>query len=163
MCFTDSNIRNVVLFNVDWRWFVGNVCRDGLPARVAAPKIKIIPGGQRCEHTPASRYLGDRSRGQVLESSDKAGLVRRATWRYFPAETRGVPLIAQSVDVACVRQSREAGLVGHELLTRRELWEGLGLFIAQELVQRLVYADRASRIKNCLFKCVSFDGSTEIV
>lgn len=122
MCLTNSDIRNVVVFNVDWRWLVGNICRDGLPAGVAAPEVKIIPCGQRCEHIPTSSYLRDWARGQVLESSDMAGLVRRATWRYFPAETRGVPLIAKGVDVAFVRQSREAGLVGHELLTGRELW-----------------------------------------
>lgn len=162
MCLTDSNIRNIVFFDVDWRWFVGDICWDGLPAGVAAPNIEIVSRSQRCKHVPTSSYLGDRSRGQVLESSDKAGLVRRASWRYFTAETRGVPLIAQGVDITCARKSREPGLVGHELLTWWKLWEDLALILVQESVERLVPADRAIRIKNCLFVDVSFDGPAQI-
>lgn len=162
MRLTDSNIRNIVLFDVDWRWFLVDICWDGFSPGMAAPNVEIVSGCQRCKHISASSYLGDRSRGQVLESSDKAGLVRRASWRYFPAETRGVPFIAQGVDTACARKSREAGLVGHELLTWREPRECLVLVLAQESVERLVSADRATLIKNCLFVGVSFNGTSEI-
>lgn len=163
MCLTDSNIRNIVFFNVDWRWFVGDIYWDSLPAGVAAPNIEIVSRSQRCEHIPTSSYLGDGSRGQVLESSDKAGLVRRASWRYFTAETRGVPLVAHGVDITRSRKSREPGLVGHELLTRRKLWEVLALVLVQESMERLVPADRASRVKNCLFVDVSSDSPAQII
>lgn len=161
MCLADSNVCNIVFFNINWCRFIAEICRDSLPTGVAAPDIEIISGSQRCEHVSASSYLRDRSRGQILEGSDKTGLVRRASWRYFPPQTRGVPLIAQGVDVACARQSREAGLIGHELLARWKLWEVLALVLVQEPVERLVSADRASRIKNCLFAGVSLYGSTE--
>lgn len=162
MCLTNSNIRNIVLFDVDWRWFLVDISWDGFSPGMAAPNVEIVSGCQRREHIPTSNYLGDRSRGQVLESSNKAGLVRRASWRYFTTETRGVPLIAQGIDIACTRKSCEAGLVGHELLAWREPREGLAPVLAQESVERLVSADRATLIKNCLFVGVSFDGPSKI-
>lgn len=162
MCLANGNVCNVILFDVDWCWLVADVCWHGLHAGVAAPNVEIFSGSQRCKHISASSYLGDWSRGQVLEGSDEAGLVRRARWRYFPAEARGVPLIAQGVDIACIRESREAGLISHELPTRRERRETLALTLAQEPVERMVSADRASLIKNCLFVDVSFGGSSEM-